>query len=312
MKLRWTLLLLASLGGPAAADTVTVDGGSMAELASTPASYRGVSQNYLVMPSGGEVTAQMRFMMADPIDGAGALRFTDLALFGVTARYSLLSRLEVAGTVDLLPKQPSSADEKVWQSAGGSLRTPLGKRSAVALSGGGGHLLGHSGMWTRESLTLQWRKPIADEIMLFDVEGGVDAIGLRAPNTSSSALIAEVAVKTSVVFRDPHGDVGAWVGIGYALPIQSSGKDPTTELAVDPQPRLDFHLGGVISLVKTWDVFADLAIIDRGDAANPATRLPILDGGFDQKQVILGVSRHFEGPKRRPTYDSDPMQLSAR
>jgi hypothetical protein len=26
---------------------------------------------------------------------------------------------------------------------------------------------------------------------------------------------------------------------------------------------------------------------------NPATELPILDGGFDQRQVVIGVTRHF-------------------
>ena len=36
-------------------------------------------------------------------------------------------------------------------------------------------------------------------------------------------------------------------------------------------------------------------MIDRGDLANPATRLPILDGGFDQKQIVFGVVRHIEG-----------------
>ena len=96
---------------------------------------------------------------------------------------------------------------------------------------------------------------------------------------------------------------GAWVGLGYAIPVISRGSDPTTGLAVDPQPRLDFRIGTVWSVVKEWDLYAEFAVIDRGDMADPATRLPILDGGFDQQQVIFGVTRHIEG-KRRSRQDA--------
>ena len=83
-------------------------------------------------------------------------------------------------------------------------------------------------------------------------------------------------------------------------------------MAIDPQPRLDFHAGTVLSIVKEWDLFADFAVIDRGDVANPATRLPILDGGFDQKQIVFGVIRHIDGPKL-PTYSTgDDAMASAR
>ncbi len=63
-------------------------------------------------------------------------------------------------------------------------------------------------------------------------------------------------------------------------------------------------MGTVLSAVKKWDIYVDLAIVDRGDLANPATRLPILDGGFDQTQVIFEVTRHIEY-KRKPRYDDD-------
>jgi hypothetical protein len=75
-------------------------------------------------------------------------------------------------------------------------------------------------------------------------------------------------------------------------------------MSVDPQPRLDFRVGTVLSLVKNWDVFAEFAIVDRGDMEDPATRLPIMDGGFDQQQVIFGVTRHIES-KRRGRSDDD-------
>jgi len=168
-------------------------------------------------------------------------------------------------------------------------------------------------MWTRESLVIEWKKPIDREWLAFDVQGGVDGLGITAPNTRDSAFLTELSANTSALFREPTGHWGAWLGIAYAVPVQHSGSDPTTGMAIDPQPRLDFHAGTVLSIVKEWDLFADFAVIDRGDLANPATRLPILDGGFDQKQIVFGVIRHIEGKRSTPSdYGDDSMQLSQR
>jgi hypothetical protein len=271
-------------------------------------SHRGVAQDYLVLPRGGELGAQMRFITAPrgPIfeGGEQKLDFTDLALFGVSARWSLFSKLELSASANLLPKQPAYSDEKPWQSVGVGLRSPLGRNVAVALSGGGGHLMSHGGMWTRESFTIEWKKPIHEDFLSFDVQGGIHGLGLRAPETTSStAFITEAEIKTTALFREPRGKWGAWLGLGYAVPVQFSGKDPTTEMAIDPQPRLDFHMGTVLALVPKWDIYVDFAVIDRGELNDPATRLPVLDGGFDQRQVIFGVTRHIEGGKRQSYND---------
>lgn len=304
-KFRWTLVALIGLGGVASAERVQEDSGvTTGELISVRGSARGVAGDYLVLPNGGELTAQMKFVTAGPLLSDKKLEFTDLALFGITGRWSLFSKLELSASADLLPKQPSYTDEKPWQSAGVTLRSPLGRRVAIAVSGSGGHLLDHGGMWTREALMIEWKKPIDDELLSFDVAAGIDGLGLAAPKTTkSTAFITELSVSTTALFRVPNGKWGGWVGIGYAVPVQASGHDPTTEIKIDPQPRLDFHMGSVLALVPKWDLFVDFAVIDRGDLSDPSTRLPILDGGFDQRQVIFGVTRHIEG-KPRQTYDS--------
>jgi hypothetical protein len=304
LQLRWTLAALVGLGGVASAERVDMDGGvTTGEMISVRGSQRGVAGDYLVLPSGGELTAQMKFVTAGPLFSDKKLEFTDLALFGLTGRWSLFSKLELAASVDLLPKQPAYTDEKPWQSAGVTLRSPLGRRVAIALSGSGGHLLDHGGMWTREAFMIEWKKPIDDEFLAFDVAAGIDGLGLSAPNTTkSTAFITELSINTTALFRVPNGKWGGWVGIGYAVPVQASGHDPTTEIRIDPQPRLDFHMGSVLALVPKWDLFVDFAVIDRGELSDPSTRLPILDGGFDQRQVIFGVTRHNEG-RPRPTYD---------
>lgn len=311
----WTLLALVSLDSAARADTdvepSVMPAVGRAEVLSIQGSRRGVTEDYLVLPSGGELTAQMRFITAEPLSAFGEdsakLRFSDLALFGLSGRWSLLRKLEVAAQVDLLAKQPSHTDEKPWQSVGVALRTPLGQRTALALSGSGGHLIDHAGMWTKQAIALQWRKPIAD-MLTFDLSGAVDGVGLRAPG-SSSAFVAEVAGSASALVHVERV-WGAWVGLGYAVPVVARGSDPTTGLAVDPQPRLDFRIGTVWSVVKEWDLYAEFAVVDRGDMADPATRLPMLDGGFDQQQVIFGVTRHIEGKPRRNR--DDAMIIGAR
>jgi hypothetical protein len=46
-------------------------------------------------------------------------------------------------------------------------------------------------------------------------------------------------------------------------------------------------------------------VIDRGDRTTPGTQLPILDGGFDQKQIIFGITRHIDrGTSRRGDGDN--------
>jgi hypothetical protein len=170
--------------------------------------------------------------------------------------------------------------------------------------------MSHEGMWTREAMTLEWKKPIHD-VLAFDVQAGVDGLGMQAPNTRDSAFLTELGVSTSALFSLDR-KWGAWGGITYAVPVQHSGNDPTTGVAIDPQPRLDFHAGTVLSLVKEWDLYADFAVIDRGDLANPATRLPILDGGFDQKQIVFGVIRHIEGKKPSVSDYDESIQLSER
>lgn len=302
-KLCWTLAALAALGGIAAADSTTMPATASAEDVQVDGSTRGVAEDYLVLPAGGELTGQMKFITADAMLGGPALKFTDLALFGLTGRYAVFRRLELAATADFLPKQPSYSDEQAWQSAGVTLRSPLGHRAALALSGGGGHLLGSTGFWTREALSLEWKKTIDRELLAYDLRGGIDSTGLASGSTS--ARLTEVALQTSALFREPSGHWGAWVGLAYAVPVEKSGVDPTTQMAIDPRPRLDFHIGTVLSIVKDWDLFADYAVIDRGDATSRPTELPILDGGFDQRQIVLGVTWHA-WPKKDDDRDVIP------
>lgn len=295
MRLAWTLLALPALGvATARAERPSEE--SMADVAiAGSASHRGVAQDYLVAPAGGELTGQMRFLTADGGQlGDAPIRFSDVALFGLAGRWSVFSRLELSGHVELLPKQPAETDEKTWQSVGFGLRSPIASNTvALALDGNGGHLLGHDGSWFRQSIGLEIRKPVHD-ILTFDVVGGADTTAL-VRHDHDGGWLTELGVSGSALVHDPHGTVGGWLGLSYAIPVSTRGMDPTTDMPLDPQPRLDFRVGGVLSVAENWDVFAEYLVVDRGDRARAATQLPVLDGGFDQRQIIFGITRHVHG-----------------
>jgi hypothetical protein len=75
---------------------------------------------------------------------------------------------------------------------------------------------------------------------------------------------------------------------------------------IDPNTRLDVTLGSVYAVVKDWDVYVEGSIVDRGDAGMATTMLPILDGGFDQRQLTVGVVYRMERGDRR----SAPLALA--
>jgi hypothetical protein len=288
------LVALTTLGGIASADPeVPSDDVALAGTSSQP-SHRGVAQDYLVAPAGtAELTADMKFIVADTSLGDQPIRFSDIGLFELGGRYSVMGHLDVALGAGFLAKQPSFTDEAAWQSASAAARFALGRHVAIAADGSLGELLGRDGRWERGSAGVEYRKVIDPEWLSFDLQAGADAIDV-SPSDRAGAHVLELGGKASAQFREPTGHWGAWIGLAYAVPVASTGDDPVSGMALDPQPRLDFHLGTVLAIVPHWDLFVDFAVVDRGDLSNPATQLPILDGGFDQRQVLFGVTRHFD------------------
>jgi hypothetical protein len=92
---------------------------------------------------------------------------------------------------------------------------------------------------------------------------------------------------------------GFWARIDYRVPLGSAPDRDTvgaTDAYLDPSVQLGLQVGGVLSAgggSHDWNVFAYVSIVDRGDADVPATTLPILDGGFDQHQWVVGVQHRF-------------------
>jgi hypothetical protein len=276
-------------------------GGETIALTAGAASVRFQAETWLVPPDGSyELGATFAFVTADAVGDEAELRFTDVLLVRALGRYSVTDRLQLFAGVDLLPKQPTGADEWVWQGASAAGRLALGKRWATDLRVAGGPLLGGHGMWESADLSLVLRHE-KHETVGFQLAAGASAMALQPDEVDDAAWLAEGVLAAETLFRTPYKAMfGVWVGAEYRLPLAHSDTPMTTGAPpIDPDARVNFRLGALYGVVEDLDLFVELAVLDRGDRADPATTLPILDGGFDQKHLIFGVVRRFS-PESAP------------
>ena len=271
-------------------------------LASAPAirSVRGdigskVSERF-TMPAGyTEVGGELALVTSDAVLTPGKLGFGDLALFRPSARRSFGDRVELSLGTSLLAKQPTGGHDWLWQGVSlGALLEPW-DGYAFTLGVQGGPLVGGNGsVWSAApGFAAKWALDRDARVLLslandFTALDGSGQLGARS-------WLDEVALGGEVQFG--HREAAAWVGVDYAVPLAKHGDQPLSPapLALHPTVRLDLQVGGVVRVGDhdDWDLFAYYAWIDRGTLGHPATLLPVLDGGFDQHQVVLGVHHRF-------------------
>lgn len=276
-----------------------------AEAGTISMDYRSQASDWMIMPEGWyTVSGQLSFMTApeSPLGGTtdGEVRFTDVMLLGLEARTSIGGKAELAANLDILPKQPSFTDEAIWQRLGFSGRVGFKKRYAAFADVSAGPLLGAEGLWGSGATGVQVRKSI-HETLVFQLSGGASFTGLAPEGMSAmddSAWFVEAITGGEMVFRVPNGMMAGWVGTQLRFPIVdgASGMGPS----LDPHTRANVNLGVVLSYIHNWDIFAQLSVVDRGDLVEPQTTLPILDGGFDQTQLVVGLTRRFQRAKSSP------------
>ncbi len=252
------------------------------------------AQEYLVLATGAEVGGTLRTITADGGVGTGRLKLTDLALFDGHLEWAVAKHYELDVQASLLAKQPSGAGEDIFQGGSLTLRRALGTWTAGAIAGSVTPLLDLGGLAYGGSLFVTHKKRL-NEIVTFALAAGASSTIIAATHTVDTPWFLEGAGHAAVLVRIPNGVWGGWLGAGYALPAYHHGHDPVSGMTLDPQPRLDIDIGTGVELSEDWYLSADLMILDRGDLANPATRLPVLDGGFDQIQITVGVTRRIKG-----------------
>lgn len=257
------------------------------------------------MPSGyAEVGGELAFVTSGAIVTPKQLAFGDLALFRPSARRSFSDKLELSLGTALLAKEPSGGHDWVWQGVSlGALYEPS-PGYALSLGATGGPLLGGNGsFWSAApGLSRKWRldRDVRAVLSLSDAFTALDRHG----ELGVRSWLDEVVLGGEVELG--HREAAAWVGVDYAVPVAKHGEQPLAPgVLLRPTTRLDVEVGGVWSVGehREWDLFAYYAWIDRGEASRPSTLLPVLDGGFDQHQVVLGVRRRFEVRERDEAFE---------
>lgn len=262
--------------------------------ADSPRSRAGAS---MLMPAGSlTVGADLSFLTADAgLDGE-QIRFTDVVLFRPRVRYTLSNRVELFAGTTLLPKQSSFTDDLVWQGGHVGALIGLGGRLAGFAQAAGGALTNSAGWWTGFDVGVQARKSLDDIVVLQGALGGATSLLFFDEDTEEAFWFAELAAHGEILFQAPNEIAAGWIGVDYRVPVAHAPDAPDALSGgyLDPQPRVNFHLGFVLAFLDDWDLFAELAIVDRGDVADPATTLPILEGGFDQRHFVFGLMRRFQ------------------
>jgi len=274
---------------------------------STRGSVSSRHESWLVMPAGDlETGAELSFIQAPAaaVGGGGELAFTDVMLFRPHLRYSVAGRVEVLGGASILAKQPSDARNRVLQSAAVGARVGVGKKLAGQALLTGGTLLAGAGLWGTASASLLGRK-VVEETLSFQGELGASGTKLDHDLAAAGApWFAEIYARAETLIGAPNHIFAAWFGAEYRVPVaHGTGGGP----ALDPQTRVNVEVGMVYAPIRSWDVYVQLAFVDRGDLRDPATTLPVLDGGFDQRQIMFGVVRRFGAGSRG---DASPIDLA--
>jgi hypothetical protein len=275
----------------------TYEGGTEVLTALAVESPRSKAGPSMLMAKGSlTVGADLSFLTADAGLGDGQTRFTDVVLFRPRARYTPGNRVELFAGTTLLPKQPSFTDELVWQGGHLGALVHLGGRLAGFAQAAGGALTDGTGWWTGFDVGVQARKSLDQIVVLQGALGGATSLLFFDRDTENAFWFAEVAAHGEILFQAPDQILAGWLGVDYRVPVAHSpdAPDPLSGDYLDPQPRVNFHLGFALAFLDDWDLFTEFAILDRGDVEDPATTLPILEGGFDQQHFVVGLMRRFQ------------------
>jgi hypothetical protein len=257
-------------------------------LSGSSGDVRAMTRDWLVGPPGWDVGGELRLITSDQSLGdEGPLKLSDVGLLRARVRATASRRIEAFGAVDILAKQPSYADELVVQGATFGVKVAVTRKWALASQLAGGPTLTDGGFWGGGGTALVYRSH-PHETLSFQVTAGASATALRLDEVETDPWLAEASAGGTIMIHSPNGWFGMWMGAGLNVPVvHSEGFEPAT--------RLDLTVGTVYAVVKDWDIYVEAGIYDRGDAGHPATQLPILDGGFDQRTIVIGVTRRFEG-----------------
>jgi hypothetical protein len=279
---------------------VQEDSADAGELMETP---RAAARGWLVEPKGSwSLGGALRFLMASGGLGTTSVHFGDAVLLGLSGSWSPTDWNQILAGVSLLPMQPTDSREWAWQGDSLGDRVSFWKHFAIAVDGAIGPVLVDHSLWQAAGLALEANAnsngTYDGSSMVFTGWLGGNVTTYKLHDAADRTWLDTVFVDGQVTLRDPDGQCcAAWLGTRYSIPVAEgptqSSPDPRNGQFLAPRPWVTFRLGGTLSYIRQWDFWGELDVIARGDLSRPGTTLPILDGGFNQTLVEIGLTRHF-------------------
>lgn len=284
-------------------------------------SARAQAEGWIVPPEetlvvGGGLTVLTSTEELEPLVGVPELTQTDIVMLGVATRYAWGQRVELYGAGAFLPKKPSVVDAKFWQAATLGALISLSKREdegapapnyrysdenpppkfALWIQADGGTLLDDLGYWNSAIVGARYQQAI-DRFVRLKASAGVNGTALWLEDFGLDApRFAEAMVGGEIVFGEARSGA-LWLGTEFYFPFYSSSggtnDDLGTEYVLDPTTRANIHIGGALTFIEDWDLYMEIALLDRGELAQPETTLPKLPEGFDQTTITVGLNHRW-------------------
>ena len=254
--------------------------------------HRALARHALIAPEDSlRLALQTSLVTADgdltELLGVRELELTDLVLLTLSGAYSVDGKVELLVAGRLAPKQPLGAGAPLFQRAALGARVGLCPNVAATLELAAGPTLGRGPGFAEASLGLVGRYPAARSLVF---DGSVGLGGLALSRGERWAGLAEVLAGFDAILQS-RGKAGLAIGVAFAFPfVTRQAMEP-----LRPQTRVNVHATGVVALAERWDLWLQIAVLDRGELSAPNTVLPVLDSGFDQRQLSLGVAYRSAG-----------------
>jgi hypothetical protein len=307
------LLVWMGATGPAIADPRRPE--AMPSAADGSSSSRHAPRNFVsdqtVNPGYWHVAAEVARVAGPKLDPETPYRLGDYTRLALDGRLALGEWFEVAGGVSLPPKRSEVTDVPTIVGGFALARLALGPRSSLFTQAFAERLLPlrrprDDGAWGAASLGMDVREYVDRDRRWLAFAGTLGATGGRtlAAGGDSVPWLVEAqaggAVHITAMDDDGNDGLGLAAGIDFAYPVLHGGRafwvDGAPELR--PQTRADLHVATYATLSTGWDITIKLLFLERGDANVPETILPVLSGGYDQTQLVVGVTyRGRPGPR---------------
>lgn len=273
----------------------------MGESLSTRSTPRELLADQAVIPGYWHLGTSLAFASPSGVPGDSSLNVPTTSRLAINGRFSLGESFELAGGSSLPPKQSEITDDPPL--FGGYLmgRYAINRRQALYLRTDAERLMQlagptDDGAWAEAAAGWDGRSFMdSSKLVSFAWNLGLGGGRALATDAGQAPWITEAVAGIGMrfAFQGRHGPgMGFTMGSDFRFPILSGGDAYWAEGApkINPQTRVDLHVALFVSLSTGWDITATLAHRDRGEIDTPETILPVLGGGYDQQQFLLGFS----------------------